>query len=222
MATPLDLQEQEQLDAIKSFWKQYGNLITWTLVLALGGFAAWNGWNWYQRDQGVKAGAMFDELDRSVQAGDVERSAKIFADLQARYPAAKWTAQGGLMLARLQIDKGQADAATAVLRWLGEKSDDEGLRALAALRLAGLELDAKRWDEALKALEAANVKGFEALTADRRGDVLLAQGKPQQAADAFLLAWKGLPETVEYRRVVEAKLNALGVAPAPAASGVSK
>lgn len=222
MATPLDLQEQEQLDAIKSFWKQYGNLITWTLVLALGGFAAWNGWNWYQRDQGVKAGAMFDELDRSVQAGDVDRSAKIFADLQARYPAAKWTAQGGLMLARLQIDKGQADAATAVLRWLGEKSDDEGLRALAALRLAGLELDAKRWDEALKALEAANVKGFEALTADRRGDVLLAQGKPQQAADAFLLAWKGLPETVEYRRVVEAKLNALGVAPAPAASGVSK
>ena len=222
MATPLDLQEQEQLDAIKSFWKQYGNLITWTLVLALGGFAAWSGWNWYQRDQGVKAGAMFDELDRSVQAGDVDRSAKIFADLQARYPAAKWTAQGGLMLARLQIDKGQADAATAVLRWLGEKSDDEGLRALAALRLAGLELDAKRWDEALKALEAANVKGFEALTADRRGDVLLAQGKPQQAADAFLLAWKGLPETVEYRRVVEAKLNALGVAPAPAASGVSK
>jgi predicted negative regulator of RcsB-dependent stress response len=222
MATPLDLQEQEQLDAIKSFWKQYGNLITWTLVLALGGFAAWNGWNWYQRDQGVKAGAMFDELDRSVQAGDVERSAKIFADLQARYPAAKWTAQGGLMLARLQLDKGQADAATAVLRWLGEKSDDEGLRALAALRLAGLELDAKRWDEALKALEAANVKGFEALTADRRGDVLLAQGKPQQAADAFLLAWKGLPETVEYRRVVEAKLNALGVAPAPAASGVFK
>ena len=222
MATPLDLQEQEQLDAIKSFWKQYGNLITWTLVLALGAFAAWNGWNWYQRDQGVKAGAMFDELDRSVQAGDVDRSAKIFADLQARYPAAKWTAQGGLMLARLQIDKGQADAATAVLRWLGEKSDDEGLRALAALRLAGLELDAKRWDEALKALEAANVKGFEALTADRRGDVLLAQGKPQQAADAFLLAWKGLPETVEYRRVVEAKLNALGVAPAPAASGVAK
>ncbi|MEI6025134.1 MAG: tetratricopeptide repeat protein [Betaproteobacteria bacterium] len=222
MATPLDLQEQEQLDAIKSFWTQYGNLITWILVLVLGGFAAWNGWNWYQRDQGVKAGAMFDELDRSVRSGDVDRSAKIFADLQARYPAAKWTAQGGLMLARLQIDKGQSDAATAVLRWLGEKSDDEGLRALAALRLAGLELDAKRWDEALKALESANVKGFEALAADRRGDVLLAQGKPEQAAESFLLAWRALPEAVEYRRVVEAKLNTLGVAPAPAASEVSK
>ncbi|MFZ4768424.1 MAG: tetratricopeptide repeat protein, partial [Roseimicrobium sp.] len=100
--------------------------------------------------------------------------------------------------------------------------DDEGLRALAALRLAGLELDAKRWDEALKALESANVKGFEALAADRRGDVLLAQGKPEQAAESFLLAWRALPEAVEYRRVVEAKLNTLGVAPAPAASEVSK
>lgn len=222
MATQLDLQEQEQLDALKSFWKKYGNLVTWLLIAALAAYAGWNGWNWYQRDQGVKAGAMFDELDRSVQAGDVERSARIFADLQSRYPAAQWTAQGGLMLARLQIDKGQAEAATAVLSWVGEKSKDEGLRAMAALRRAGVELDAKRWDEALKVLDSVNVKGFEALVADRRGDVLLAQGKPQQATDAFLTSWKALPESVEYRRVVEAKLNTLGVAPAPAASGASK
>ena len=217
MATPLDLQEQEQVDALKSFWKQYGNLITWTLVLALGGFAAWNGWNWYQRDQGIKAGAMFDELDRSLQSGDVERSEKIFADLQARYPTTQWTAQGGLMLAKLQIDKGRTEAAQGVLRWLGEKPKDEGLRAIAALRLAGVELDAKRWDEALKAVEAANVKGFEPLAADRKGDVLLAQGKTKQAAESFQVAWKGLPESVEYRRVVEAKLNALGVATAASA-----
>lgn len=221
MATPLDLQEQEQLEAIKSFWKQYGNLITWTLVLALGGVGAWNGWNWYQRDQGIKASAMYDELERSVQAADLERSARIFADLQARYPGTAWTAQGGLLLARLQTEKGQADAATTVLRWLGEKTSDEGLRALAALRLAGLELDAKRWDEALKAVEAVNAKGFEALAADRRGDILMAQGKVQQASDAFLAAWKAFPDTVEYRRVVEAKLNTLGVAPALAASGAA-
>ncbi|MFM7847503.1 MAG: YfgM family protein [Rubrivivax sp.] len=221
MATPLDLQEQEQLEAIKSFWKQYGNLITWTLVLALGGVGAWNGWNWYQRDQGIKASAMYDELERSVQAADLERSARIFADLQARYPGTAWTAQGGLMLARLQTEKGQADAATTVLRWLGEKTSDEGLRALAALRLAGLELDAKRWDAALKAVETVNAKGFEALAADRRGDILMAQGKVQQASDAFLAAWKAFPDTVEYRRVVEAKLNSLGVAPALAASGAA-
>jgi predicted negative regulator of RcsB-dependent stress response len=222
MATHLNLQDQEQVDALKSFWRQYGNLITWTLILALGAFAAWNGWNWYQRDQGIKAGAMYDELDRAVQASEVDRSAKIFADLQGRYPSTTWAAQGGLMLAKLQLDKGQPDAASAALKWVAEKSTDEGLKAIASLRLAGIELDAKRFDAALKAVDAANAKGFESLAADRRGDVLLAQGQTKQAADAFLTAWKGMPESLEYRRVVEAKLNSLGIAPAPVASGVSK
>ena len=72
MATHLDLEEQEQLDQLKAFWKQYGNLVTWVLVVVLGAYAAWNGWNCYQRDQGAKAGAMFDELDRAAQAGDAD------------------------------------------------------------------------------------------------------------------------------------------------------
>ena len=60
MATQLDLQEQEQLDELKAFWNKYGNLITWVLVLALGAYAAWTGWNYWQRNQGTKAAAMFD------------------------------------------------------------------------------------------------------------------------------------------------------------------
>ena len=69
MATHLDLEEQEQLDQLKAFWKQYGNLVTWALIVLLGAYAAWNGWNWYQRDQSVKAGAMFDELDAAARLG---------------------------------------------------------------------------------------------------------------------------------------------------------
>jgi predicted negative regulator of RcsB-dependent stress response len=51
MAKHLDLEEQEQLDQIKHFWDQYGNLITWVLIAAFGSLAAWNGWNYWQRDQ---------------------------------------------------------------------------------------------------------------------------------------------------------------------------
>ena len=69
MASPLDLQEQEQLDQIKSFWNQYGNLITWTVTLALAGFAGWNAWQWWQREQGAKAAALYDELDRNPHHG---------------------------------------------------------------------------------------------------------------------------------------------------------
>jgi predicted negative regulator of RcsB-dependent stress response len=68
MATHLDLEEQEQVERLKHFWRQYGNLITWTLILVLGAFAAWNGWNYWQRDQGLKASALYDELERAAQA----------------------------------------------------------------------------------------------------------------------------------------------------------
>src|SRR5689334_15935767 len=82
MASNLDLQEQEQLDELKAFWNQYGNLVTWTVTLVLAAFAAWNGWNWWQREQGGKASVMFDELDRAVQTGDAAMAGKVFNDLR--------------------------------------------------------------------------------------------------------------------------------------------
>lgn len=214
MASPLDLQEQEQLDALKSFWKTYGNLITWVLVAALGAYGAWNGWQWYQRDQGLKAGAMYDELDRAVTAGDVERASRVFGDLRTRFGGTAWAAQGGLATARLQFDKGQADASRATLAWVAEQAAQDELRAIARLRLAALDLEAKKHAEALAHLDAIKVEAFAALAADRRGDVLAAQGKAAEAKATYQKAYAAMDEKAEFRRIVEAKLTALGAAPA--------
>jgi predicted negative regulator of RcsB-dependent stress response len=222
MATHLDLEEQEQLDQLKAFWNQYGNLVTWLLVLLLGGYAAWNGWNLYQRDQGQKAGSLYDELDRAAQAGDSDRATRIFADMKDRYPGATFTHQGGLLAAHVAAEKGQYDAATASLSWVADKASDDEYRSIAHLRLAGLLLDTKKYDEALKQVDAvAGGPEFAALAADRRGDILLTQGKNAEAQAAYLKAWTAMDPKLDYRRVVEAKLNVLGVQPpAGAASGV--
>jgi len=224
MATHLDLQEQEQVDQLKAFWQQYGNLITWTLTLALTGFAAWNGWNWWQRDQAAKASSMFDELERSAQAADAERSTRVFADLKERFPRTAYTQQGALLAAKVQADKGQTDAALATLAWASDNGGDDELRTIARLRAAGLLMDKKQYDAALAQLDAAaqgrNAKEFESLLADRRGDVLLAQGKKDDARKAFEAAYKAMDEKLEYRRLIDAKLTALGAA--PAASGAAK
>ena len=74
MATHLDLEEQEQLDQLKAFWNEYGNLITTVLVLAVGAYLAWLGWNAWQRDQGAKAGSMYDELERAARGGEIGRA----------------------------------------------------------------------------------------------------------------------------------------------------
>jgi len=219
MATHLDLEEQEQLDQLKAFWKQYGNLITWLLILVLGGYAAWNGWNLYQRDQGAKAGSLYDELDRAAQTGDSDRATRIFADMKERYPRTTFTQQAGLVAARVAAEKGQYDAASASLAWVADKAGDDEYRAIARLRLAGLLLDTKKYEEALKQVDA--VSGgpeFIALANDRRGDILLAQGKSAEAQAAYLKAWTAMDPKLDYRRVVEAKLNMLGVQPAAAAA----
>ncbi len=227
MATPLDLQDQEQVDQLKAFWTQYGNLITWTLTLALGGFAAWNGWSIWQRDQAGKASAMFDELERAAQAADAERSARVFADLKERYSRTAYTQHGALLAAKVQAEKGQTDAALATLAWASENAGEDELRTIARLRAAGLLMDKKQYDAALTQLDAAaqgkNAKEFEALVADRRGDVLLAQGKMDDARKAYDSAYKAMDEKLEYRRLIDAKLTALGAAPvAAAASGAAK
>ena len=220
MATQLDLQEQEQLDALKAFWNKQGNLITWVLLLALAGIAGWNGWQYWQREQAANAAAMFEELDRAALAGDAEKTGRIFADLKQRYPRTAYAQQGGLMAAKVQFGKGQSDAAQASLAWVADNASDEDLRTIARLRLAGLQADAKQYDAALKTLDAAKAEGFEALAADRRGDILLAQGKKDEARAAYQVAWKGLGEKLDYRRLVDAKLTALGAAPeAPAGAG---
>jgi len=224
MATPLDLEEQEQLDQIKSFWKQYGNLLTWVVVAVLGAYAAWNGWNWWQREQSVKAGAMYDELDKAAQAGDAAKAGGIFNDMKSRFAGTAFTQQGGLLAAKVQFDKGQLDAASASLQWVAANAVEDEYKTVAHLRLAGLLLDQKKFDEALKQLDGAVAPEFAALVADRRGDVLLAQGKAEDAKASYTKAWQAMDSKLDYRRLVEAKLTALGAAPpaeTPKAAGVA-
>jgi predicted negative regulator of RcsB-dependent stress response len=220
MATHLDLEEQEQLDQLKAFWKQYGNLITWVVIALLAAYAGWNGWNWWQRDQAGKAGSMFDQLDRAAQAGDADQAGRVFADMKDRYPRTAFTQQGGLLAAKVQFDKGQLDAALGSLAWVGANATEAEYQTVARLRAAGILLDQKKYDEALKQLDGASAQDFEALVADRRGDILLAQGKKDEARAAYAKAWQTMDPKVEYRRLIDAKLVALGAAPkasAPAA-----
>jgi predicted negative regulator of RcsB-dependent stress response len=214
-----DLQEQEQIDELKAFWAKYGNAITWLVTAVLLAYAAWNGWNWWQREQGAKAGALYEQLDAAAQAGDAQRTAAIFDDLKARHARTAYAEQAGLLAARLQYEKGQSDRARAILAWVADNAIEDEYRTLARLRLAGILADAKQYDEALKQLELAKSPQFVALVADRRGDILLAQGKRDDAKAAYRAAYGALDERVEYRRLVDAKLTALGVS--MAASGAA-
>lgn len=210
MANHLDLDEQEQLDQFKHFWKQYGNIITWTLIVVLGAYAAWNGYQYWQRTQATQAAAMFDEVERSIATGDVSKVERALTDMDAKFGASPYAQQAGLLAAKVFYEKGNLDASKKALANVAEKSTDAGYQAIAKLRLASAQIEGKNYDEALKQLAGAFPKDFEALAADRRGDVFSLQGKPAEAKAEYVKAYKGFDDKSGYRRLVEVKLNALG------------
>ena len=214
MANHLDLEEQEQLDQLKHFWKQYGNGITWALIAVLSIFASWNFYQYWQRSQAVQAAAMFDEVERVVNAGDPAKMDRAFADMKDRFASTTFAQQAGLLVAKQYYSVGKVEAAKAALAWVADKSSDPGYQAIARLRLAGVLMEAKAYDEALKQLSGSFPASFEALLADRKGDLFLLQGNRAQAIAEYGKAYKSLEARADYRRLVEIKLNSLGVDPA--------
>ena len=216
MATNLDLQEQEQIDELKHFWKRWGDLITWLLIVALGAYAAWNGWQYWQRKQAATAAGLYEQMLAGVQAGDTARMERALADLQASYGKTAYGAYGGLLAAKTLHEQGKSTEARAALQWVADQSTDPGLKASARLRMAALLVQDKAYDEALKVLSVSFPAQFVALAADRRGDVLLAQGKRDEAAVEYGKAYQGLSgdsASAGYLQLIGVKLNALGVNP---------
>lgn len=220
MAT-YDLEQQEQLDQVKHFWKQYGNLITWLLVLVLGAYAAWMGYQYWQQQKATGASSLYEELDLAATSGNADKAALAFADLKSKYAGTTFTEQGALLAAKVAMDHQKTDQSQADLQWLVDNGKNAALVAVARLRLAGIQMDAKQFEQALKTISADVPAEFAALVQDRRGDILLAQGKKDEATKAYLAAWNGLDATVEYRRFVDGKLTALGQAPSPSTSKAS-
>ena len=222
MSNALDLEEQEQLDQLKHFWKTWGNLISWVLIAILGSYAAWNGYQYWQRSQAVKASALYDEVERAVASGDVSRVERSLADMKDKFGSTQFAQQAALLAAKTLQAQGKTDAARAALAGVADSASDPAYRDVARLRLAGLLMDAKSYDDALKQLNMEFTPAMAGLAADLRGDVLQAQGQTAQAVTAYQQAWTQLADVADYRRLVQAKLNALGVDPSQAVTETKK
>ncbi|QMV73424.1 tetratricopeptide repeat protein [Comamonas piscis] len=210
MATHLDLEEQEQIDQLKHFWNKWGTLITTVLVVVMGGFAAWNGYQYWQNRQASQASALSSAVEAAVNSGDKTRIDQAFGDLRSNYGGTIQAAHAGLLVAKAAGDKGQMDDAKAALTWVADNASDEGLKATARVRLAAVLLNSQAYDEALKVLNTKMPTEFDAVVADHKGDVYLAKGDKAQAIESYKSALQKTEPGVEYRNVISVKLNALG------------
>jgi predicted negative regulator of RcsB-dependent stress response len=213
MAKALDLEEQEQLDQIKHFWKKYGNLISWVLIVVLGAFASWNGYQYWQRNQAAKAAVLFDEVERSVASADLTRVQRSLADMKDKFPGTLFAHQASLIAAKFLISNGKNVEAQAALKWVAGAAPDPAYRDIARLRLASLLFDGGSPDDALAQLVQPMGPSLSGLASDLKGDILTVKNQKSEAVLAYQNAWKELADNPDYRRLVEAKLNALGIDP---------
>ncbi len=204
-----DLEEQEQLATLKAWWAQYGNLVTWVLIIVLAGYAAWSGWQYYQRNQATQAAQLYAELQKARGSGDPARVQRVATDLLERFNGTAYAPMAALLAAQSAFEAKDMDVARNRLQWVIENGDDEA-KALARLRLAGVLLDEKAYDQALKVLDAKVPDEFAGLVADRRGDILVAQERIEDARKAYETALEGIGPSNPGRALIRLKLEAIG------------
>jgi predicted negative regulator of RcsB-dependent stress response len=205
-----DHEEQEQLATIKAWWAQYGNLITWVLIIVLAAYAGWNGWKYYQRSQASQAAQLYDELQKARAAGDQARVQRAAADMTERFGRTAYAQMAALSAAQAAFGAKDMNAAKAHLQWVIDKGASEPHQAIARIRLAGILLDEKAYDQALKVLDAKMPEQFAGLAADRRGDILVAQDRVADARSAYQLALDKTDQNNPGRELIRLKLDAIG------------
>lgn len=205
-----DLEEQEQLASIKAWWNQYGNLVTWVLIAVLGSYAAWSSWNFYHRNQATQASQLFDELQKAVAAKDLAKVQRAATDMQDKFGRTAYAEMSALAAAKVAFEANEMKNAKAQLQWVIDNGRDEEYKAIAKVRLAGILLDEKAYDDGLKLLAGDIPAQFQGLAADRKGDILSAQNKIEEARAAYRLALEHTDQKNPARQLIELKLDALG------------
>jgi len=206
----LDLEEQEQLAEFKAWWNRYGNLILTAITLVLLIVAAFNGWRYYQRGQSAEAFAMYEQLQAVSNAKDKAKTQELAGQILERFPRSNFAPMAALINAKVQITAGDVKAAKAQLQWVVDNSKDDELKHVGRVRLAGVLLDEKQYDDALKLLSAEHPAYFDPIYADRKGDILLAQGKTAEARAAWEEAYTKADDKNPIRQIVQLKLELAG------------
>lgn len=213
-----DHDEQEQLASLKAWWNQHGNLLTWLLIIALSVYAGWTGWNYYQRNQALQASQLHDELQKAIGEKDQPKVQRVAADMQDKFGRTPYAQMSALAAAKAAFDAGDLKTAKSQLQWVIDNANDDAYKAIAKIRLAGVLLDEKAYDEGLKILAGDFPPAFAGSVADRRGDILVAQEKIDEARAAYQAALEKTDQFNPGRQLIQLKLDAIGGAPAKAAA----
>ena len=205
-----DLEQQEQIDAIKTWWERYGTAITVAAVVISFGVTSIVGWRWYQARQTEAAAVLYLALQEGLQANNPTRVREAALQLVDKYPGTGYAALASLVAARIDFDGGDTKSARSRLEWAIANAHQDEFKDLARLRLAAVMIDDRDYVAAIRVLDGRRGTAYEALFLDTRGDALFAQGDAAAARNAYQSALDKLDVQSPYRNLLQLKLDAIG------------
>ena len=213
------LDEREQAQQLKQWFKENWLWLATGIALGLGGLYGWQAWNDHLDGRSREAGARFTEMLAAFERADRARGEELAAQITGEYASTPYADQAELVLARVYADAGELDQAAARLKGVMDQSGDEELALVARLRLARVQMAQGSHDAALATLDGVSSPAVAATVADLRGDVLFAKGDHAAALAAYRQALEAAgPEGQDGlvdRRVLQLKIDALSTPGTP-------
>ena len=209
MSGSYDFEEQERIAELKAWWEDNRWYVVGAIIAALVAFAGFRGWQLWSAREEADAATMYKPVADAAKANDAKRLGESVQAIVAKHPGSYYASEAALVAAKNAFEAGNLDEAKKQLEWAMAHGVEEH-RGVARLRLAAVLLDQKKYDEALKALDGNTDPAFAALAADLRGDVMLAQGRMDEARSAYKLAVEKAGLRNPVKNIAETKLNALG------------
>lgn len=214
--TAYDLEEQERIDALKDWWDKWGNWVYAGVGAFVIGAAGIQGWRYYEARQNADAEVLFRSVEKTAQEVAASKDSKKLSEaataMADAYPRTFQATDAKLLAAKAAFDAGDLASAKNHLQWVVDNGRDT-YKPIARIRLAAVQLDDKKFDEALKSLEQVKDEGYVSMVADLRGDVLAAQGKKDEARAAYQIAVEKATDRSPLKAISQAKLDAFGGSP---------
>lgn len=209
MTGSYDFEEQERLAELKAWWEDNRWFVLGAVVAAVLAFAGYRGYYWWNARQAEEAAALYKPVAEAIAAKDNKKADESAQKVIQEHPGSFYASESALMLAKSAFDAGKLDEARKQLEWVVANGVDAH-RGIARVRLAGVLMEQKKYDDALKVLDGNKDEAFAPLVADMRGDIMLTQHRLDEARANYKLAAEKADPRNPVKSIAQTKLQALG------------
>jgi predicted negative regulator of RcsB-dependent stress response len=196
--------EEQQVEAIKEWWKENGKAVILGGVIGLGGLF---GWQYYQDSVTAAKEEASQSYSQAIErlAANGTDEASYVENFISEHTDSGYAVLAALQLAKAQVDAGQLDAALEQLNWTKSNSSDESLAPLIAFRTARILAEKGEIDSALSEIASIKAESWTGRVAELKGDLLLRQGDKDGAYSAYTEA----QQAKDASRTLQMKLDDL-------------